>query len=309
MSRSATLVAPLRPLARPVHDRRGERALRPGRRAGAAGARARGEARPRRAPAGRHRARMVRPGRSPPPTPCVARRAPQGGRARRAGDPRPLPAELARDRPARDAPRGARTAPGTALPVTLGRATCCLDASPLPARAARPALCDRRGRLGRRRSRPGCALLPGGRRCARPPGRGARARGRGARPDPGALGTSAEFWFDLLAETGLEAEAALPALWDLVWAGEATNDAWQPLRAVRRYGIPKPERRPRRSPVRVRPSRPRRRAAGRSPKGCLPASRTAVRSRSSCSSGKGSSPATASAARGSPEGTAPCTAS
>jgi ATP-dependent helicase Lhr and Lhr-like helicase len=61
-----------------------------------------------------------------------------------------------------------------------------------------------------------------------------------------ALHASALFWFDLLAETGLEAEDALPALWELVWAGEVTNDAWQPLRAGRRYGIPKPERRPRR---------------------------------------------------------------
>ncbi len=61
-----------------------------------------------------------------------------------------------------------------------------------------------------------------------------------------ALSSSAQFWFDLLAATGLEAETALPALWDLVWAGEVTNDAWQPLRAGRRYGIPKPERRPRR---------------------------------------------------------------
>jgi ATP-dependent Lhr-like helicase len=61
-----------------------------------------------------------------------------------------------------------------------------------------------------------------------------------------ALNRSALFWFDLLAETGLDAEDALPALWELVWAGEVTNDAWQPLRAGRRYGIPKPERRPRR---------------------------------------------------------------
>jgi len=61
-----------------------------------------------------------------------------------------------------------------------------------------------------------------------------------------ALSKSAEFWFDLLAATGLDAEQALPALWDLVWAGEATNDAWTPLRAGRRYGVPKPERRPRR---------------------------------------------------------------
>ncbi len=62
----------------------------------------------------------------------------------------------------------------------------------------------------------------------------------------GALGRSAEFWYDLLAATGLEAELALPALWDLVWAGEVTNDAWAPLRAGRRYGTPRAERRPRR---------------------------------------------------------------
>jgi ATP-dependent helicase Lhr and Lhr-like helicase len=60
------------------------------------------------------------------------------------------------------------------------------------------------------------------------------------------LGDGAQFWFDLLAESGLEAEEALPALWELVWAGEVTNDAWTPLRASRRYGVPRPERRPRR---------------------------------------------------------------
>src|SRR5205823_4882857 len=61
-----------------------------------------------------------------------------------------------------------------------------------------------------------------------------------------ALSREALFWFDLLHETQLEGSEALAALWDLVWAGEVTNDAWQPLRAGRRYGIPKPERRPRR---------------------------------------------------------------
>ena len=61
-----------------------------------------------------------------------------------------------------------------------------------------------------------------------------------------ALGSGALFWFDLLRESGLEAEVALPALWDLVWAGEVTNDAWQPLRAARRYAAPRPERTPRR---------------------------------------------------------------
>jgi ATP-dependent Lhr-like helicase len=62
-----------------------------------------------------------------------------------------------------------------------------------------------------------------------------------------ALGRSAEFWYDLVAAMELEPEAALPALWDLVWAGEVTNDAWTPLRAGRRYQTPKLGRgRPRR---------------------------------------------------------------
>jgi ATP-dependent Lhr-like helicase len=53
------------------------------------------------------------------------------------------------------------------------------------------------------------------------------------------LGRSAEFWYDLVAATELEPEVALPALWDLVWAGEVTNDAWTPLRAGRRYQTPR----------------------------------------------------------------------
>jgi ATP-dependent helicase Lhr and Lhr-like helicase len=62
-----------------------------------------------------------------------------------------------------------------------------------------------------------------------------------------ALGRSAEFWYDLVAATELEPEVALPALWDLVWAGEVANDAWTPLRAGRRYQALKPQRgRPRR---------------------------------------------------------------
>ena len=57
-----------------------------------------------------------------------------------------------------------------------------------------------------------------------------------------ALGRSAEFWTDLLLATGLEASDALAALWELVWNGEVTNDAWAPLRSARRYGVPKAER-------------------------------------------------------------------
>jgi ATP-dependent helicase Lhr and Lhr-like helicase len=61
-----------------------------------------------------------------------------------------------------------------------------------------------------------------------------------------ALAGGALFWFDLLRATGLEGEVALPALWDLVWSGEVTNDAWQPLRASRRFQSPRTEKRPRR---------------------------------------------------------------
>ena len=50
-----------------------------------------------------------------------------------------------------------------------------------------------------------------------------------------ALARSAEFWPDLLQATGLEAEEALPVLWELVWAGEVTNDAWTP--AARRAAL------------------------------------------------------------------------
>jgi ATP-dependent Lhr-like helicase len=60
------------------------------------------------------------------------------------------------------------------------------------------------------------------------------------------LGRNALFWSDLLHEAALESEQALPALWELVWAGEVTNDAWTPLRAGRRYQAPRADRRQRR---------------------------------------------------------------
>jgi ATP-dependent helicase Lhr and Lhr-like helicase len=41
------------------------------------------------------------------------------------------------------------------------------------------------------------------------------------------------FFTDLLAEVEVPASALAQALWDLVWAGEVTNDAWAPLRARR----------------------------------------------------------------------------
>ena len=163
-----SLAAPLRALARPVHDRRGERALRPRRRAGAAGARAGRPARPRRAAPGRERARVVRPGGAAAATPRVAGRAAARGGAGRAGGVRPLPAELAGDRPARDPARGAGAAAGArASGRALGVRGAAAPRARLPARAARRALCVGRGRLGRRRARSRRRLFPRGRAGAR----------------------------------------------------------------------------------------------------------------------------------------------
>ena len=41
------------------------------------------------------------------------------------------------------------------------------------------------------------------------------------------------FFSDLVAEIDIAPQALQEALWDLVWAGEVTNDAWAPLRAPR----------------------------------------------------------------------------
>jgi ATP-dependent helicase Lhr and Lhr-like helicase len=57
-----------------------------------------------------------------------------------------------------------------------------------------------------------------------------------------ALGQGALFWADLVSAAGLDSAEALSALWDLVWAGEVTNDSWAPLRASRRYEVPRHER-------------------------------------------------------------------
>jgi ATP-dependent helicase Lhr and Lhr-like helicase len=79
-----------------------------------------------------------------------------------------------------------------------------------------------------------------------PPSAGASARA-GAEPPSAAehellrarLGQGPAFFTDLLAEIesspegDASAESLREALWDLVWAGEATNDAWAPLRAPR----------------------------------------------------------------------------
>jgi ATP-dependent helicase Lhr and Lhr-like helicase len=47
------------------------------------------------------------------------------------------------------------------------------------------------------------------------------------------LASAPAFFTDLLADLDMPSEGLREALWDLVWAGEVTNDAWAPLRAPR----------------------------------------------------------------------------
>jgi ATP-dependent Lhr-like helicase len=55
------------------------------------------------------------------------------------------------------------------------------------------------------------------------------------------LRAGASFWPDLVAAAGTADEAVvLTALWDLVWAGEVTNDTFGPLRVPRRASARRP---------------------------------------------------------------------
>jgi len=60
------------------------------------------------------------------------------------------------------------------------------------------------------------------------------------------LGRSPSFWPDLVAAIELPTEELHSALWDLAWAGEATNDAFAPLRAPRLRAVEQRQRRGRR---------------------------------------------------------------
>jgi ATP-dependent Lhr-like helicase len=75
-----------------------------------------------------------------------------------------------------------------------------------------------------------------------PPAADAPPEGDAAAAIRSALVGRALFWADLVDATGLEPQDALTALWELVWAGEVTNDSWAPLRASRRYELPRPDR-------------------------------------------------------------------
>ena len=73
-----------------------------------------------------------------------------------------------------------------------------------------------------------------------------------------ALAAGAAFWDDLLAGAGVGREEVFAALWELVWAGEVTNDLWMPLRAPRRL----PQLRPSAGSARPGPRRARGRGRG-----------------------------------------------
>jgi ATP-dependent Lhr-like helicase len=66
------------------------------------------------------------------------------------------------------------------------------------------------------------------------------------------LRAGASFWPDLVAASGNADEAlVLAASWDLVWAGEVTNDTFGPLRSARRVTARKPTSRGRPQPGRL----------------------------------------------------------
>ncbi len=149
---------------------------------GARHARAREPARPRRAPPGRHRARVVRSGRAAPAAPRDARPAAQGGRAVRAGGARALPSRLAGRRPAREPPRGARPAAGRLrCRCRSGRPTCCRGACPATGRSSSTSCAPPARWSGSAPGSSGSRLLPGGRgRCSAGPA--ALPAARGTRP-------------------------------------------------------------------------------------------------------------------------------
>jgi ATP-dependent helicase Lhr and Lhr-like helicase len=75
-----------------------------------------------------------------------------------------------------------------------------------------------------------------------PPAAEVSPEGAAAASIRAALVGRALFWADLVEAAALAPEDVLSALWELVWAGEVTNDSWTPLRAARRYELPRLDR-------------------------------------------------------------------
>ena len=193
---------PLRAHQRALHDRRRVGPLRGGHGAGAARARAGEPADPRRAAAGRQRARVVRHRRAAPPAPGVARLAAARGGARRAAGAGTADAGLAGRgrrpggrRRRGQAARAARAAPGAGAGARgLGARRAAAARRELLPGLDRPALRGRRARLGgsgvdRAQLGPRGALLPRRRALARPAAPEGRPAVRAAsRSDPRTAG-------------------------------------------------------------------------------------------------------------------------
>ena len=216
----------------------------------------------RRVPAGRRRTRVVRPGRAAAAPPSVAGAAPSRGRAGRSGRAgaascRPGTAIAPVAAPARTravpwlrrrwsgSPRSSTSSPASPIPASV------LERDVLPARIPgyQPRLLDELGAMGevalggagepRPRRRADRALPPGPRRPAArsgaPDGTDARPAGRGTTRSASTSRRAAPA--STASSTRRPAAAPdremLDALWDLVWAGEVTNDTFAPLRALR----------------------------------------------------------------------------
>ena len=187
-----------------------------------------------------------------------------------------------------------RRRPGSATSCRAGSALGHRHGSTRSARAARSSGCGAgaHGRSGR------VALyFREDAAAARPPARADEAPGSELHDGLRArLAAAPAFFSDLVADVDAAPEQLARAVWDLVWSGEATNDAWAPLRAGRltlAAGSRRAGRRANALALRgrhARPRRHRRRAAGRSPRPLFSTrragagERSAARRRSCCSS-------------------------
>ncbi len=193
----------------------------------------------------RCRARVVRRGRAAAPASPFARGAPQGGRAGRRGHARAVPAGVAGRRHAVERPRRAdgrdrssagrrrsRVDPGARRPAARG---CAASARPTWTRCARAATWSGSAPARSAPTTAGCRCTSGT-RCGCSRRRRRRTRRRASCTSRSAThlrDRGASFWPDLVQAAGTADErVVLAALWDLVWAGEVTNDTLAPLRAL-----------------------------------------------------------------------------